>query len=75
MITVTYTLRIVVPSYVDIDADTLAEIYHEAEPQDRDWSQKVMRWLGGPLADAENDLSVSLPEGWYARIEGGEALV
>ena len=60
--------------HVDVDeslipGDVIHEIHSTAEPQDRDWSQMVRRYIGGDLDTASNALADVLPEGFSVRVD------
>ena len=60
--------------HIDVDesampADVIHEIHSAAEPQDRDWSQMVRRYIGGDLDRAAGFLADQLPEGFAVRVD------
>lgn len=75
MIQLVYEIRIVVATDTELAPEVRAEILEHADAQDTDWSQKVMRFVGGALSDAEGRLADALPEGFTVSIEGGTAYV
>lgn len=67
----TYTLRIERPEW--IDDDTLELICANAQEHDTTLDAKIQRWVGGLISDAEDLITTNLPDGWYAKISGGES--
>jgi hypothetical protein len=68
-----FTLRIEAPE--ELDPVTLEDIAGEAQPRDGDphGPEATLRWLGSVITFAEQAISDELPEGWYAKVEGGVA--
>ena len=64
-----YALTIDVLSSRDLSFDVEDEILTSAEPHDKDWSDKVRRFVGGALQTGERTIADALPEGFAVRID------